>query len=142
MQFLLHPRLLADTITLGDLALSRLLLMNDSRFPWVVMVPRRNNILEIIDLNHADQIQLFSEIQSVLEAVRIAFEPDKLNLGAIGNLVPQLHVHIIARFENDAAWPNPVWGFGHAVSYNAADVRLKVVAISSRLKFLADWECQ
>lgn len=137
MKFILHPRLEADTITIGDLALSRVLLMNDSRFPWVILVPRRNEMREIIDLSQADQLQLFGEIQSALNAIRIAFEPDKLNLGAIGNLVPQLHIHMIARFKSDAAWPNPVWGFGDAVPYSAADLRSNMVAISSRLTFLS-----
>ena len=137
MKFILHPRLEADTITIGDLALSRVLLMNDSRFPWVILVPRRNEMRETIDLSQVDQLQLFGEMQSVLKAMRIAFEPDKLNLGAIGNLVPQLHIHVIARFKNDAAWPNPVWGFGHAVPYSAADLRSSMVAISTRLTFLS-----
>lgn len=138
MSFLLHPRLEADTITIGSLALSQLLLMNDSRFPWLVLVPRRNGAREMIDLDQADQVQLFNEMQTVLKAVSIAFKPDKLNLGAIGNLVPQLHVHIIARFEKDAAWPSPVWGFGNSEPYSLADLSLRKTAISSHFTFFPD----
>eukprot|EP01037_Dinobryon_pediforme_P007025 gene7025-biopygen4484 len=111
MSFILHSRLMADTLPIAKLPLSQLLLMNDARFPWVILVPRRADIREIIDLPLPDQAQLFAEVTQVSHILRREFRPDKLNIGAIGNMVPQLHVHVIARFEADAAWPKPVWGF-------------------------------
>lgn len=130
MTFSLHPRLAADTTLLCEMKLSRLLLMNDARFPWVILVPRRADMREIIDLSEEDQVKLFAEMQTVLKAMRAAFHPQKLNLGAIGNMVPQLHIHFIARFEADVAWPKPVWGFGMAEPYApeaAAAVRAKIL---------------
>ena len=112
--FALHPRLTADTLPLGEMGLSRLLLMNDARFTWLILVPRRADVREIIDLELADQVTLFAEMTAVSRALQQAFAPDKLNIGVLGNMVPQLHVHIVARFIGDAAWPKPVWGAGVA----------------------------
>jgi len=119
MNFTLHPRLTADTLPLCELPLSRLLLMQDARFPWLVLVPRRANMREIIDLAPPDQAQVFAEITQVSHILQREFAPDKLNIGAIGNMVPQLHIHLIARFTTDAAWPKPVWGFETAQPYTA-----------------------
>lgn len=115
--FVLDPRLEAETTQIGELALCRVLLMDDARFPWLVLVPKRAGLVEIIDLGSADLARLMEEIATasgVLEAATSAF---KLNVAALGNVVRQLHVHVIARFENDAAWPNPVWGKGERVPY-------------------------
>ncbi len=119
--FALHPQLAADTTPLKGLGLSELLLMNDSRFPWLLLVPRRSGMGEIIDLNAADRAALFAEITTVSQALRAATGCDKLNVAALGNQTPQLHVHIIARFRSDAAWPRPVWGVGSAVAYAAPE---------------------
>lgn len=108
--FALHERLQADTIPLGRLALSRLLLMNDATYPWLILVPERPDVREIIELAAADRIALMEEITDVSRALTAMVHPDKLNVAAIGNLVPQLHVHIVARFRSDPAWPAPVWG--------------------------------
>jgi|SRR5882757_6137431 len=112
--FTLHPRLAADTITLGDWPLCRLLLMNDARFPWVILVPARPDLREIHDLPPTERATLIEEVARASALMQQAFKADKMNVAALGNQVPQLHVHIIARFAADPAWPNPVWGQGHA----------------------------
>ncbi|MCL2715663.1 MAG: HIT domain-containing protein [Alphaproteobacteria bacterium] len=116
----LHPRLTADTFQLGDLALSRVLLMADARYPWLLLVPRRLDAVEIIDLDDNAQAQLSGEITRVSRALKQITRCDKLNVAAIGNMVPQLHVHIIARSRKDVSWPSPVWGRGEAVPYQDA----------------------
>jgi diadenosine tetraphosphate (Ap4A) HIT family hydrolase len=107
--FTLHPRLAADTIALGDWPLCRLLLMNDARFPWVILVPARPDLREIHDLPPADRAKLIEEIAQASALIQQAFMADKMNVAALGNQVPQLHIHVIARFASDPAWPNPVW---------------------------------
>jgi diadenosine tetraphosphate (Ap4A) HIT family hydrolase len=106
----LHGQLAHDTVSLGDLPLSRLLLMNDKNYPWLILVPRRADLTELIDLERAEQQQLMAEIDCTARALRALTSCDKLNIAALGNAVPQLHVHVIARFRRDAAWPNPIWG--------------------------------
>jgi len=108
--FTLHPRLAGDCLTLGTLPLCRVLLMNDRTYPWLILVPQRNGIAEICELSEADQHVLIAESSSVAQAMLTLFKPDKLNIAAIGNLVPQLHVHHVARFRSDPAWPGTVWG--------------------------------
>jgi diadenosine tetraphosphate (Ap4A) HIT family hydrolase len=119
--FVLDPRLAGDTVFVADLPLSRVLLMRDARFPWLVLVPRRAAAVEVVDLPDVDQATLWREVRQAGEALRRATPCDKLNLGALGNLVRQLHVHVVARREGDAAWPGPVWGSGEAKAY-AGDV--------------------
>jgi diadenosine tetraphosphate (Ap4A) HIT family hydrolase len=116
----IDPRLSTDSTFLATLALSDLRLMNDSRFPWVILVPRIE-ATEIIDLSAADRTRLLDEIVTVSTALRDVTRCHKLNVAALGNLVRQLHVHVIARFTTDAAWPKPVWGVGEAVAYKPAD---------------------
>jgi len=116
----LHPRLAADTVSVGDFMLSRLLLSNDANYPWTILVPRRVDIREIHELSEADQQQLLRESMLLSRALMRAFSPTKLNIAALGNMVPQLHVHHIARYENDAAWPAPVWGRVPAIDYDEA----------------------
>ncbi len=108
--FVLHERLQADTIPIGRLALSRLLLMNDATYPWLILVPQRPDVHEIIDLAAADRATLMEEIVEISRALAATLHPDKLNVAAIGNLVPQLHVHVVARFRSDPVWPAPIWG--------------------------------
>jgi diadenosine tetraphosphate (Ap4A) HIT family hydrolase len=105
----LHPQLHADTVAVCDLALSRLLAMNDANFPWLIVVPRRSGVSEIIDLG-VEQSVLMDELAKVSRALKDETRCDKLNVAAIGNVVPQLHIHIVARRKDDAAWPKPVWG--------------------------------
>jgi diadenosine tetraphosphate (Ap4A) HIT family hydrolase len=120
--FVLHPQLQKDGIVMGELPLSRLLLLNDSRYPWFVLVPRRENITEIYQLGEADQQQLLRESSQLGQLMMEGFNGDKLNIGALGNLVPQLHLHHIVRFNSDEAWPGPVWGVGRAIPYSEDDV--------------------
>jgi diadenosine tetraphosphate (Ap4A) HIT family hydrolase len=116
-KFVLDPRLEADTSALGELGLCKVLLMDDARFPWIVLVPKRADLVEIIDLGSADLVRLIEEIATASGVLEAATSPNKLNVASLGNVVRQLHVHIIARFENDAAWPNPVWGKGEREPY-------------------------
>jgi diadenosine tetraphosphate (Ap4A) HIT family hydrolase len=110
MSFELHPRLAADTIVVGDAPLSRLLLMNDAQYPWFILVPRREGMREIYLLPEADQQQLWRESAALSQALMRAFDGHKLNVAALGNVVPQLHLHHVVRQPGDAAWPAPVWG--------------------------------
>ena len=115
--FVLDPRLAAESTPLGELALCQVLLMDDARFPWILLVPQRAGLVEIIDLGAQDLQRLMSEIATASGVLEAATSPYKLNVAALGNVVRQLHVHIIARFENDAAWPSPVWGKGERMPY-------------------------
>jgi diadenosine tetraphosphate (Ap4A) HIT family hydrolase len=114
----LDPKLAADTVPVGDLALSRVLLANDANYPWLILVPRRPALTEIIDLNENEQAQLLGEIAAAARALKDVTRCDKLNIAALGNMVAQLHVHVIARFARDAAWPKPVWGAISPCAYN------------------------
>ena len=105
----LHPQLDRDTVNLGDLPLSRVVVMNDANYPWLILVPRKGDITEVIDLDESEQTQLMSEVTKAARALQQITTCHKLNIAALGNMVPQLHVHVIARFRDDAAWPNPVW---------------------------------
>jgi diadenosine tetraphosphate (Ap4A) HIT family hydrolase len=131
--FALDPRLDADTAPVADLGLSLLRLSNDARFPWLILVPQRPDIAEILDLDDVDRAVLFDEIVLVSRALRAATDCHKLNVAALGNSVRQLHVHVIARFTEDAAWPKPVWGVGKAVAYEAAARDRLIAAIRERL---------
>jgi len=113
MSFVLDPRLEADSVFIADGPLSQLRLMDDARFPWLVLVPRVPGATEWIDLDGASQRLLLAEINQAGALLRQHFAPiDKLNIGALGNIVRQLHVHVVGRREGDAAWPGPVWGAG------------------------------
>lgn len=118
IDFLLDPRLKADTRHVATLPLCEVLLMNDARYPWLILVPRQDDCVEILDLSDEARATLWREIQQVAAALREVMPCDKLNIGALGNIVRQLHVHIVARREGDAAWPGPVWGHGRAERYS------------------------
>jgi diadenosine tetraphosphate (Ap4A) HIT family hydrolase len=133
LSFALDQRLAADTIPIGDLALSRLLLMNDARFLWLVLAPRRENLTELIDLSAADRAVLMDEIVAVSRALVERPGVAKINVGALGNIVRQLHVHVVARRIGDAAWPGPVWGQGAPIRYRAQDSPAIVGALASQL---------
>lgn len=120
-EFTLDPMLAKDTLPLAALALSDLRLMNDARFPWLILVPRRPGMAELIDLDAADRIVLMDEIAAISRALQAATACEKLNVAALGNMVRQLHIHVIARFSSDPAWPGPVWGAGTAVAYSAEE---------------------
>src|SRR5258708_23243254 len=124
----LHPQLHADTVPVCDLALSRLLAMNDANFPWLILVPRRPGVSEIIDLV-AEQATLMDELALVSPALQDETRCDKLNVAAIGNMVPQLHIHVVARRKDDAAWPKPVWGAVPRRAYDADALERFIAAI-------------
>lgn len=119
--FQLHPQLAKDCRDLGRLDLCRVLLMDDSNYPWFILVPEREGMSEIHALDDADRAQLWEESALLSRALVKAFAPDKLNIAALGNVVPQLHVHHIVRYKHDAAWPQPVWGKVPAKPYYAAE---------------------
>ena len=120
MPFTLHPRLAADTAFIADEPLSRVLLMNDMRYRWLILVPRRADVIELHDLDAADRATLTEEIAAASRKLKQLTGAAKINIGALGNLVPQLHVHIVARGPGDPAWPGPVWGHSAAIPYDAA----------------------
>jgi diadenosine tetraphosphate (Ap4A) HIT family hydrolase len=129
----LHPQLAQDTAAIGDLPLSRLLVSNDANYPWLLLVPRRVGAGEIIDLGEADQSQLLIEIASVSRALKDLTVCHKLNIAAIGNLVPQLHVHIVARRRDDPAWPKPVWGAVPARAYDSPERERFIAALRPKI---------
>jgi len=127
----LHPQLVADTVPVGDLPLTRVLLNDDANYPWLILVARTPGLVEIIDLNDDGQAQLLREVSDSARSLRKITKCDKLNIAALGNQVSQLHVHVIARFNNDAAWPNPVWGKAARKPY-PADARESLIAAIQR----------
>lgn len=130
--FVLDPRLEQDTLPIGDFPLCRLLLMNDASYPWFILVPRREEISELFQLDSADQKLLWKETTTLAEIVKDTFGADKMNIAALGNMVSQLHVHVIARRRNDAAWPAPVWGHHPADPYSEE----QVVSIKRKLQIV------
>lgn len=114
----LHPQLAQDTIYIGDLPLSAVLVVRDANYPWLLLVPRRPDVSEIIDLDEVERAELMTETTRVAHALKRVTACDKLNIAALGNVVPQLHVHIIARRRNDPAWPRPVWGAVPPLAYD------------------------
>jgi diadenosine tetraphosphate (Ap4A) HIT family hydrolase len=108
--FELDPQLERDTIVVGDLPLCRVLLMDDARWPWLILVPRRAGVRELFELNDDDQVTLVREVSQAGSALMALSRGEKLNVAALGNVVPQLHVHLVARRSDDPAWPNVVWG--------------------------------
>ncbi|WP_368164266.1 HIT domain-containing protein [Aeromonas sp. R6-2] len=131
--FELHPRLAADTRVLGDLPLCRVLLSRDSNYPWLILVPRIDNLREIHHLAESDRQQLMRESCAVAALMEASLQPDKINIGALGNLVPQLHLHHVARFTGDAAWPGPIWGAKPAQPYEEAGLEKQVALWQHRL---------
>jgi diadenosine tetraphosphate (Ap4A) HIT family hydrolase len=124
--FHLDPKLEADTTFIADWGFSRLLLMNDARFAWLILVPRRAGLCEIHDMKHAERMVLIEEINRASTGLKALIGADKINTGALGNIVKQFHVHVVARREGDAAWPGPVWGSGAAAIYEQ-DVKTALI---------------
>jgi len=114
----LHPQLEKDCIILGEFSLCSLLLLNDANYPWFILLPNREGITEIYQLAEKDQQQLLTESMLFCSCLKQVFKPDKLNIAALGNVVPQLHIHHIVRYTTDACWPAPVWGAVSATPYN------------------------
>ena len=130
----LHPQLEQDTEAVGDLPLSRLLVNNDANYPWLLLVPRRAGVREIIDLDEKDRSQLMIEIAHTSRALKEVTACHKLNVAAIGNVVSQLHVHIVARERDDPAWPKPVWGTAPARAYGLAEREHFIVTLRRELR--------
>jgi diadenosine tetraphosphate (Ap4A) HIT family hydrolase len=129
----LHPQLEKDTIDIGDLPLSRVLVIRDANYPWLLLVPRRSEAVEIIDLDEVEQAQLMTETSRAARALKDVTKCDKLNIAALGNVVPQLHVHIIARRAGDAAWPRPVWGVMQPLPHDAEEVQTFISTLRRKI---------
>lgn len=132
--FVMDPRLQEDTFVLGDFPLSRLLLSKDANYPWFILVPRRADISELFQLDDKDQRQLWNETTALAETLKDSFAADKMNVATLGNVVSQLHMHVIVRRRNDPAWPAPVWGNKPAIAYTTE----QVANIRQRLKTVLD----
>lgn len=131
--FAIHERLTKDTFEIARLRLSVALLMNDSSFPWVILVPMRESVKELHDLSAADRAVLMEETAAASRIIENLYNPDKINIGALGNIVPQLHIHVIGRYRCDRAWPGPAWGSGAPAPYS--DEALKCALASLRKAF-------
>jgi diadenosine tetraphosphate (Ap4A) HIT family hydrolase len=129
----LDPLLERDTVAIGDMPLCRVLIINDANYPWLLLVPRRHQIVEIVDLDFVEQAQLMGEIAEAGRSLKAITNCDKINVAALGNVVPQLHVHVIARFSGDAAWPKPVWGAVPARRYEQTPLDRLQTALRLRL---------
>lgn len=129
----LHPQLQRDTVELGDLALSRVLIVKDANYPWLLLVPRRPGVVEIVDLDDVEQAQLMVEVARASRALKVVTQCDKLNVAALGNAVPQLHVHVIARRKTDRAWPRPVWGAVEPLAHDFAELDRFMHAMKKKL---------
>lgn len=131
--FVLHGTLAADTVEAARWPLCRVLLMKDSRYKWLILVPAQPGLTELHDLSEADQSALMGEIARASRALSRLYAPDKINVGALGNMVPQLHIHVIARFRGDDAWPDPVWGAHPPLPYDAEDLAATLDALQDAL---------
>jgi diadenosine tetraphosphate (Ap4A) HIT family hydrolase len=132
-KFELDPRLAADTEDVGTLGLCRVMLMNDARYPWLILVPQQAGLIELGDLNRDDRICLMDEIEAASAALTRLYTPEKINTGALGNIVRQLHIHIVARNTGDPAWPGPVWGHSPALPYADDALKARVAQIRGAL---------
>lgn len=130
----LHPQLADDTHPVAQFKLCELRLMDDANHPWLILVPRVEDAVELIDLDEAQQAELTREVATTSRALQKAFSPHKLNVAALGNLVPQLHVHVIARFREDIAWPRPVWGMATAQPYSPEALVRRIQRLQEALR--------
>ena len=128
-EFALHPRLQADTTFVADWTLSRVLLMNDARYAWLVLVPRRADVSELFELEKSDREILMEEVARAAKILKMIAGAEKINVGALGNLVSQLHVHVVARSPGDPAWPGPVWGHSRPIAYAPAEREALIASI-------------
>lgn len=129
--FTLHERLRQDTVEVASLRLSLVLLMDDSSFPWLVLVPRRGSVREVHELSAGDRAVLIEEVAAASRVVERLYRPHKINIGALGNLVPQLHIHVVGRYGGDRAWPGPVWGSGAPVPYGHRELQDRAASLKA-----------
>lgn len=132
--FFLDSRLKNDTINIGKLQLSQALLMNDSRYPWIILVPELDNVYEWTDLSKEDQVTLHDESLLIQKVLKDLYCGQSLNVGKLGNIVSQFHLHHIVRFENDPAWPGPVWGHSSAVNYSPQELESRISEIKQAIR--------
>lgn len=132
--FQLHPRLKEDCITIGRLDLCQLLMMNDSQFPWFILVPEKADIKEIYQLSKPERHLLTEESSYLAENLAVLYKADKMNIATIGNLVPQLHIHHIVRYQTDQAWPAPIWGKFDAIPYTQQQIADNIARVKEQLK--------
>ena len=126
--FVLHPQLAADGLFLADWPLCRVLRMNEATYPWLILVPRLTDAQELVDLSAADRVRLMDEIAWASQALKDLHRPDKINVGALGNVVPQLHIHVLGRSKGDPAWPKPVWGHAAPIRFEPSDATREIDA--------------
>ncbi|PCK08785.1 MAG: HIT family protein [Alteromonadaceae bacterium] len=131
--FQLHEQLKQDTVVVGQFHLCLVLLHKDANYPWVVLVPKRDSVKEIHQLAEDDQVQLIRESSHLSEVMTSLFAPKKMNIAALGNIVPQLHVHHVARYEDDAAWPKSIWGATPAKAYEGDVLKERLTRLNSSL---------
>jgi diadenosine tetraphosphate (Ap4A) HIT family hydrolase len=134
MPFVLHPKLESDSAFVCDLALSQVRLSHNAAFPWLILIPRKPNLIDIIDLPFEQESILYQEIRHASLILKKLFLPTKLNVANLGNVVSQLHIHVIARFEQDLAWPNPVWNSGISALYTEKEQSERIVELHRALK--------
>jgi len=142
--FVLDERLQNDTILIGRLPLCQVLLMNDKRYPWVILVPARNDVFETYHMSESDRTQLMKESAMVTEKMADHYSSKSMNVAALGNVVPQFHMHHVVRKEDDPAWPGPVWGHSPAEAYSADELEARVKELQSLFgqHFVADLEAE
>lgn len=140
--FNLHAKLAADCVLVGRRNLGMVLLHRDSRYPWCILVPQRDDLREIHQLDSDDRMLLMIESCELSEVMVELFNPDKMNVASLGNQVPQLHIHHVARYENDDAWPGPVWGHGTAIQYLPEVLRERVSVLREVMERFADWQSE
>jgi diadenosine tetraphosphate (Ap4A) HIT family hydrolase len=136
--FKLDPRLQQDTLFIASFKLCDALLMNDARYPWVILVPRITGLTEIYQLSERDQQQLMRESNTVAQNLAELVSADKMNVAALGNVVSQLHIHHVARYQHDENWPDPVWGKGLAVPYSEDEQKAVIYQLQQTLSELTD----
>lgn len=135
--FILHEKLAADCLPILDFPLCKVLLMDDKNYPWLILVPQAKCKKEVIDLSPEQQHQLLVELNHACHALKNLFNPDKLNIAALGNSVPQLHIHVIGRFFSDPAWPNPVWNFVTKTRYPQEEASTIIAELRNMLQWLS-----
>jgi diadenosine tetraphosphate (Ap4A) HIT family hydrolase len=132
--FELHPRLKQDCIAIGRFELCQLLMMNDSQYPWFILVPEKADIKEVYQLSKSERNMLIEESSMLAENLALLYNADKMNIAAIGNLVPQLHIHHVVRYQTDIAWPAPIWGKFAAVPYSEQQITDNMALVKKQLK--------